>query len=85
MNEKKKKILILGCSGRLGGFLKKKLDGRNYKIIYHEGKTGGKTWTIKELEEYISSRAKRGRVLPTGYNGMIKLEEVEKTKDAAPE
>ena len=53
--------------------------------IYHEGKTGGKTWTIKELEEYISSRAKRGRVLPTGYNGMIKLEEVEKTKDAAPE
>mgnify|MGYP007000419409 len=33
----------------------------------------------------ISARAKRGRVLPTGYNGMIKLEEVEKTKDAAPE
>lgn len=39
MSNKKKNILILGCSGRLGGFLKKKLDGRNYRIIYHEGKT----------------------------------------------
>ena len=53
--------------------------------IHHEGKTGGKTWTIKELEDYISSRAKRGRVLPTGYNGMIKLKEIEISKDAAPE
>jgi len=53
--------------------------------IHHDGKTGGKTWTIKELEEYISSRAKRGRVLPAGYNGMIKLEEIEKSKDAAPQ
>jgi topoisomerase-4 subunit A len=53
--------------------------------IYHEGKTGGKTWTLKELEEYISSRAKRGRVLPTGYNGQIKLEEIPRSTEAAPE
>ena len=53
--------------------------------IHHEGKTGGKTWTLKELEEYISSRAKRGRVLPTGYNGMIKLEEIERSTEPAPE
>jgi len=53
--------------------------------IHHEGKTGGKTWTIKELEDYISSRAKRGRVLPAGYNGVIKLKEIEMSKDAAPE
>lgn len=38
MTKKKKKILILGCSGRLGGFLKKNLDSRKYKIFYHEGK-----------------------------------------------
>lgn len=53
--------------------------------IYHEGKTGGKTWTLKELEEYISSRAKRGRVLPTGYNGQIKLEEIPRSTEAEPE
>ena len=53
--------------------------------IHHEGKTGGKTWTLNELDEYISSRAKRGRVLPTGYNGNIKLEEVQKSSDTAPE
>ena len=53
--------------------------------IHHEGKTGGKTWTLKELEEHISSRAKRGRVLPTGYNGRIKLEEIPKSSEAAPE
>jgi len=53
--------------------------------IYHEGKTGGKTWTLKELEEYISSIAKRGRVLPTGYNGQIKLEEIPRSTEAAPE
>ena len=23
--------------------------------IHHEGKTGGKTWTLKDLEDYISS------------------------------
>ena len=53
--------------------------------IHHEGKTGGKTWTLNELDEYISSRAKRGRVLPAGYNGNIKLEEVQKSSDTAPE
>ena len=53
--------------------------------IHHEGKTGGKTWTLNELDEYISSRAKRGRVLPAGYNGNIKLEEVQKSNDTAPE
>lgn len=53
--------------------------------IHHEGKTGGKTWTLKELEEYISSRAKRGRVLPTGYNGRIKLEEIPKSSEVVPE
>ena len=53
--------------------------------IHHEGKTGGKTWTLNELDEYISSRAKRGRVLPAGYNGNIKLEEVQKSSDIAPE
>ena len=53
--------------------------------IHHEGKTGGKTWTLNELGEYISSRAKRGRVLPAGYNGNIKLEEVQKSSDTAPE
>ena len=53
--------------------------------IHHEGKTGGKTWTLKELEEYVSSRAKRGRVLPAGYNGRIMLEEISKSSDAAPE
>tara|TARA_Y100001936_G_scaffold253469_1_gene318298 strand:- start:2927 stop:4276 length:1350 start_codon:yes stop_codon:yes gene_type:complete len=53
--------------------------------IHHEGKTGGKTWTLKELEEYISSRAKRGRVLPTGYNGRIMLEEILKSSEAVPE
>lgn len=39
MSGKKNKILILGCSGRLGGYLKKKLDSRKHKFIYHEGKT----------------------------------------------
>ena len=53
--------------------------------IHHEGKTGGKTWNLNELDEYISSRAKRGRVLPAGYNGNIKLEEVQKSSDTAPE
>ena len=53
--------------------------------IHHEGKTGGKTWTLNELDEYISSRAKRGRVLPAGYNGNIKLEEIQKSSDTAPE
>jgi len=53
--------------------------------IHHEGKTGGKTWALKELEEYISSRAKRGRVLPTGYNGRIQLEEIKKSSEVAPE
>ena len=53
--------------------------------IHHEGKTGGKIWTLKDLEEYISSRAKRGRVLPTGYNGRIMLEEISKSSEAAPE
>lgn len=53
--------------------------------IHHEGKTGGKTWMIKELEDYISSRAKRGRVLPAGYNGVIQLKEIVMSKDAAPE
>ena len=53
--------------------------------IHHEGKTGGKTWNLNELDEYISSRAKRGRVLPAGYNGNIKLEEVQKSNDTAPE
>ena len=53
--------------------------------IHHEGKTGGKTWTLNELDEYISSRAKRGRVLPAGYNGNLKLEEVQKSNDTAPE
>ena len=53
--------------------------------IHHEGKTGGKTWTLNELDEYISSRAKRGRVLPAGYNGNIKLEEVQKSNDTAHE
>tara|TARA_X000001036_G_scaffold64744_1_gene55423 strand:- start:464 stop:2752 length:2289 start_codon:yes stop_codon:yes gene_type:complete len=53
--------------------------------IHHEGKTGGKTWTLNELDEYISSRAKRGRVLPAGYNGNIKLEEVQKSNDTALE
>ena len=53
--------------------------------IHHEGKTGGKTWTLKDLEDYISSRAKRGRVLPTGYNGRIMLEEIPKSIEAAPE
>ena len=53
--------------------------------IHHEGKTGGKTWTLNELDEYISSRAKRGRVLPAGYNGNIKLEEVQKSSYTAPE
>ena len=53
--------------------------------IHHEGKTGGKIWTLKDLEEYISSRAKRGRVLPTGYNGRIMLEEISKSSEAALE
>ena len=53
--------------------------------IHHEGKTGGKTWNLNELDEYISSRAKRGRVLPAGYNGNIKLEEIQKSSDTAPE
>ena len=53
--------------------------------IHHEGKTGGKTWTLKDLEDYISSRAKRGRVLPTGYNGRIMLEEIPKSSEVAPE
>jgi topoisomerase-4 subunit A len=53
--------------------------------IHHEGKTGGKTWTLKELDEYISSRAKRGRVLPTGYNGRIQLEEIKKSSEVVPE
>jgi len=53
--------------------------------IHHEGKTGGKIWTLKDLEEYISSRAKRGRVLPTGYNGRILLEEISKSSEAALE
>ena len=44
--------------------------------IYHEGKTGGKAWTIKELEGYFSVRAKRGKLLPSGYNGEIRLEEI---------
>ena len=38
-----------------------------------------------KLKNYISSRAKRGRVLPEGYKGTILLEEIEKSKDAAPE
>ncbi len=53
--------------------------------IHHEGKTGGKTWTLNELEEYISTRAKRGRVLPAGYNGRIMLEEIIKSSEAVPE
>ena len=53
--------------------------------IHHEGKTGGKIWSLSELKNYISSRAKRGRVLPEGYKGTILLEEIEKSKDAAPE
>ena len=53
--------------------------------IHHEGKTGGKTWALKDLEEYISSRAKRGRVLPTGYNGRIMLEEIIRSSEAVPE
>ena len=53
--------------------------------IHHEGKTGGKTWALKDLEEYISSRAKRGRVLPTGYNGRIMLEEILRSSESVPE
>jgi len=52
--------------------------------IHHEGKTGGKTWALKDLEEYISSRAKRGRVLPTGYNGRIMLEEIIRSSESVP-
>ena len=53
--------------------------------IHHEGKPGGKTWALKDLEEYISSRAKRGRVLPKGYSGRIMLEEILKSSEAVPE
>ena len=53
--------------------------------IHHDGKTGGKIWSLSELKNYISSRAKRGRVLPEGYKGTILLEEIEKSKDAVPE
>ena len=53
--------------------------------IYHEGKNSEKTWTLKELEDYISTRAKRGRVLPQGYNGNIRLQEIEKSNATASE
>ncbi len=49
------------------------------------GKPAAKHGPIKELEDYISARAKRGRVLPTGYNGRIMLEEITKPSEAAPE
>ena len=50
--------------------------------IHHQGKTGGKSWTLKELEGYFSVRAKRGKVLPSGYNGQIKLQEIIKATEA---
>ena len=53
--------------------------------IHHQGKTGGKSWTLKELEGYFSVRAKRGKVLPSGYNGQIKLQEIIKATEADPE
>ena len=47
---------------------------------------GSLTLKLKDLENYISSRAKRGNMLPQGYRKVIGMaEEVESTSTEAEE
>tara|TARA_X000000950_G_scaffold262516_1_gene333875 strand:- start:337 stop:1197 length:861 start_codon:yes stop_codon:yes gene_type:complete len=71
VNSNKKKILILGCSGRLGGHIKLILNKKKYNIFYHEGKADKNFNNEDNLYKYLT------RINPDIIINTIALSDIE--------
>ena len=80
------RIAVVGATGSVGREMLNILAERNFPIgqiealasrrsVGTEVSFGEKTLKIKDLENYISSRAKRGNMLPQGYRKVDSMSE----------